>query len=120
MKLKKPELALLALAAAAVFFTAGYFAGRGSAGDVNITVTRTQAPEAGPAETGTTEGEERVNINTAPRWALMSLPGVGEVLADRIVAYRTENGPFLAAEELMNVQGIGESLFDAISGLITV
>lgn len=116
MKLRKFERVLLFLAAAAVFFAAGYFAGRGAGGDVNITVT-----QAAPTEpTESENGEGLVDLNTATRWELMSLPGVGEVLADRIVEYRTTNGPFRAPEELMNIQGIGESLFDTLSGLITV
>lgn len=116
MKLRKIERALLLFAAAAVLFTAGYFAGRGNGGDVNITVTQAAPGEAAGPE----DGEGLVNLNTATRWELMSLPGVGEVLADRIIEYRTASGPFRAPEELMNVQGIGESLFDTLSCLVTV
>lgn len=114
MKLTKWELALVSLAAAAAVFTAGYFAGRGGAGDVSVTV----APP--PADTGKAGTAGLVDLNTATRWELMSLPGVGETLADRIVEYRTVNGPFGTVGELLSVQGIGESLFNAISGLVTV
>ena len=38
----------------------------------------------------------------------MQLNGVGEVLAERIIRYREENGPFTSVEDLMNVQGVGE------------
>ena len=55
--------------------------------------------------------EWQVNINTATVEELINLPGVGEVLAERIVAYRQEHGAFCAAEELMEVNGIGESKF---------
>ena len=51
----------------------------------------------------------RVNINTATEEELTALPGVGEVLAERIVAYRREHGRFRTAEELLEVKGIGES-----------
>lgn len=104
----------MSLTAAAVFFTAGYFAGRGGSGDVNVTV----APAA--ADTGTGKETGLINLNTATRWELMSLPGVGETLADRIVEYRTANGPFRTVGELLSVQGIGESLFDALADLVTV
>lgn len=57
---------------------------------------------------------EKVNINTADAETLMLLPGIGEVLAARIVEYRTENGAFSVPEELMNVSGIGQGLFDSI------
>ena len=116
MKLGKFELALTGLALAAVCFSAGYFTGRDSAGGVNITVN--EAPVlAAPVET---DGEGLVDLNSAGRWELMSLPGVGEALADRILAYREEKGYFRSIEEIMSVRGIGESLFDKISDLITV
>ena len=53
----------------------------------------------------------QVNVNTATAEELTRLPGVGEALAERIIAYRQENGPFRTAEELMNVNGIGEGKF---------
>lgn len=53
----------------------------------------------------------KVNINTASVEQLAALPGVGPSLAARIVEYRTKNGGFKAANELMNVKGIGEKSF---------
>ena len=53
----------------------------------------------------------QVNINTAAAEELTALPGVGEALAERIIAYREEHGRFRAAEELLEVKGIGESEF---------
>ena len=53
----------------------------------------------------------QVNINTATAEELTALPGVGEALAERIIAYREEHGRFRAAEELLEVKGIGESKF---------
>ena len=53
----------------------------------------------------------QVNINTATVEELTHLPGVGEVLAERIVAYREAHGAFRTAEELLEVDGIGESKF---------
>ena len=55
--------------------------------------------------------EWQVNVNTDTAEELERLPGVGEALAERIIAYREENGPFRKAEELMNVNGIGEGKF---------
>lgn len=56
----------------------------------------------------------KVNINTATAQQLTVLPGVGEKLAARIVEYRQKSGSFKSAEELMNVQGIGEKNFEKI------
>lgn len=60
-----------------------------------------------------------VNINTADLPALCALPGIGESLAGRVIAYREEHGPFERPEDIMNVSGIGQGKFTAIQGLIT-
>jgi competence ComEA-like helix-hairpin-helix protein len=56
-----------------------------------------------------------VNINTARKELLMSLPGIGETMADRIVQYRKDHGPFTTLEDLMNVKGIGKKKFARIA-----
>jgi competence protein ComEA len=61
-----------------------------------------------------------ININTAAVGELVILPGIGEVMASRIVAYREEHGPFVTIEEVMNVPGIGEITFDGFKEMITV
>ena len=63
---------------------------------------------------------EMVNLNDATVEELMSLPGVGEVLAGRIVGYREEHGPFDSVEALKNVPGIGEGRLEAIRALVFV
>lgn len=60
-----------------------------------------------------------VNINTATREQLMTLPGIGEATADAIIAYR-EDTPFTCIQDITNVSGIGESKFDRIKDLICV
>lgn len=62
----------------------------------------------------------KVNINTALKEELATLPGIGETLAERIIAYREENGPFQKTEELVNVGGIGEKKWEAIRELVCV
>lgn len=57
---------------------------------------------------------EMVDINAARADELAYLPGIGEGLAERIIAYRDENGPFSGLDELMNVDGIGEGKLAAI------
>lgn len=61
-----------------------------------------------------------ININTASLEELDSLPGIGPTIAQRIIDYREENGPFNTIEDIMNVSGIGPSTFEAIQDLITV
>lgn len=61
-----------------------------------------------------------ININTADADELTELPGIGEVLAQRIVDYRTRHGSFTAPEQLTMVEGIGEGRAEAILDLVTV
>ncbi len=64
--------------------------------------------------------EARVNLNTATVEQLVELPGVGQAVAARIVAYREANGSFGKIEEVMNVRGIGEKTFLRLRPLILV
>ena len=66
------------------------------------------------------ESPQLVNINTAAVWLLESLPGIGEVRAQAIVAYREQHGPFRNIYEITNVEGIGPASFEQIRDLITV
>jgi competence ComEA-like helix-hairpin-helix protein len=61
-----------------------------------------------------------VNINTATAQELQTLSGIGEVIAGRIIAYREEVGAFLFIEEIMQVQGIAEGVFERIRDYIYV
>jgi comEA protein len=64
--------------------------------------------------------ELRVNLNTATAEELTELPGIGEKVAARIVAYRKSNGDFQKVEEVMNVKGIGEKTFTKLRGHLSV
>lgn len=61
-----------------------------------------------------------ININTASKDALMTLPGIGEAKADAIVAWRQEHGAFSEKEEIMQISGIKESVFQKIGDKICV
>ena len=62
----------------------------------------------------------KVNINTANQEQLMSLKGIGESYAQRIIEYREKNGPFQTPEDLLKVKGIGEKNLDAIKDSVVV
>ncbi|MDY0211021.1 MAG: helix-hairpin-helix domain-containing protein [Acholeplasma sp.] len=62
----------------------------------------------------------KININQASIIELMTLPGIGEVTANRIVDYRNQNGAFIAIEALKNVSGIGEQTFEKLKRFITI
>ena len=70
--------------------------------------------EAGAGTNGDTESTLGVDLNRADAAELETLPGVGPVLADRIVAYREANGPFSTIEDLLSVPGIGEAKLEAM------
>jgi competence protein ComEA len=61
-----------------------------------------------------------VNLNTATADQLDALPGVGPVMAQRIIAYRTDHGPFSAVTQLQQVSGIGDAKYADLSPLVTV
>ena len=62
----------------------------------------------------------RVNINEAGQEELMRLPGIGRVIAERILEYRASNGRFYSLDELKKVRGIGNSIFEKIKDNIAI
>ena len=65
-------------------------------------------------EENNTEESNKVNINTAGVTELITLSGIGESRANDIIEYRTQNGNFKSIEDIKNVSGIGDSLFEKI------
>ena len=111
-------------------FTLGIFIGRNqNHNTVEVSMTDTaspttsvkesSAPSTNPTQT-TSANTGRININTATHSELMTLPGIGEVIAQRIIDYRTEHGNFRCVEDLLNVSGIGEKRLEAILDYVTV
>lgn len=114
-KLSRGETWILALTLLfAASMTALYFHDIRSAPESGYTVTTEKQAE------NESRPAAAVNVNTASAEELTALDGIGEVLAGRIIAYRTAHGPFRSVEELTEVEGIGESKLDAIRGEITV
>lgn len=85
------------------------------------TVEEAQSRGAGVAGE-VTEGTEnnKININTAGKEELMTLTGIGEAKAESIMDYREKNGSFTSIEELMQIEGIKEGVFNKIKDDITI
>ena len=62
----------------------------------------------------------KININTANLEELEQIMGVGPVIAQRIIDYRNEHGPFQRIEDIKNVKGIGDATFEKMKDEITV
>lgn len=129
MKLRNANLILIALAAAFLIFAAGFCVGRLQS-DGNTRVITMRQPAAASessteamsstAETAATQQGAKLDLNKATAEELMTLPGIGEVLAGRIVAYREAHGGFSSIDELAQVEGIGEKRIDAIRDYVTL
>ena len=74
-----------------------------------------------PGTSGTSgAGAGLINLNTATAGQLDSLPGIGPVLAQRVLDWRTEHGRFVSVDQLRQVSGIGEAKFADLRALVTV
>ena len=127
--MRKPKLSILILLTVAfATFTLGFLLGSNRSRDaVTVSVPRSMLTEPAPTqppETTEIRQTEQVSfpldLNRAGKEELMALPGIGEVLAQRILDYREENGSFEAAEQLLNVEGIGKNRLEEILDLITI
>jgi competence protein ComEA len=80
-------------------------------------------PVANAATTQAATAQEvtaMVNVNTASAKELQTLPGIGQVTAQRIIDYRTAKGPFATLEDLLKVKGLGQSTLQKISDRIVL
>ena len=112
---RRCEVLMLVLAGLFLLAAGAYTVPRGAPGaELTVLTGREAEPEdefiipSGP-----------VDINSADVHELDQLPGIGEVLAGRIIEYRTEHGPFSSLEELCNVSGIGEKTCESLRGLVS-
>lgn len=120
-----------ALAALALVFSLGFYAGKSASPEaITVRVQRQvqspqtpepsdAAPTDAPAEAAALE-DGRIDLNLATKEQLMTLPGVGEVLAERILTYRQDVGNFVSTEQLMDVSGIGERKYAELAAFVCV
>ncbi len=85
--------------------------------DGNPQARSTETHEASSEPDGTVQA---LDINTATVEQLVALPGIGQVLAERIVAYRDAHGPFTSVNQLGDVEGIGDALVERLRPLVIV
>lgn len=79
-----------------------------------------EVPGPATSDAGGTQTEGLISLNRATAGDLEELPGVGPVLASRIVAHRELNGPFESIEDLLDVSGVGEAKLAMIRDLVSV
>ena len=113
---------LLGLTIAFVGFIIGMLVGRSIHREpVTIQLATESTRTTVESESGeSTIPDERINVNTASEKILDTLPGIGPVIAKRIVEYRQEHGPFQEPTDLSRVEGIGPEKLLAILDFITV
>mgnify|MGYP003305253210 CR=1 FL=1 len=121
--MKKPQWILIGITGAFVCLLLGIFIGRnltgsyvsvGNLGNSEQVSVNTSDTSSGTSEDFSEKKDGKININTADAKQLALLPGIGEVLAQRIVDYRTEFGLFESVDDLTNVNGIGEKKLEQL------
>lgn len=119
--MKKASILLLMVFLAAAAFLGGFFCGRTSNhSQVRVSQSTPTVPSTGSTAPDPDEPDTRLNINTASALELSTLPGIGNIIAQRIVDYRQEHGPFQSIGQLADVEGIGDKRLEDLLDLITV
>ena len=118
--MKKPLQALIAITAVFFILLIGIFLGRNMSGSYIHLEQGISTQSTDDTQPTTNVNDGKIDINTATLQQLQMLPGIGEVLAQRIIDYRDEHGGFQSIDELLNVNGIGEVKFSNIKDKIKV
>lgn len=87
----------------------------GAVDNADLSAMRLYIPQRGESPR-----PQKIDINRADAWLLQALPGIGEVRAQAIIDYRLQFGPFKHIEDLANIPGISNSVFEKIKDYITI
>jgi competence protein ComEA len=117
--MKKVSPILYVTACIALLVTVGILYLRNQTGGTALLSTYT-TPITTAQTVPVTESSFPIDINTADITELMAVPGIGQVYDQRILDYRTVNGPFQNISELLNIAGIGQKRLEAILPYITI
>jgi len=132
MKTTRAEKVALIITGITIIGMLVFFIGGNTGNSEGFTITTQRQPSieevmrgrdaasADGSDSGPDEGRILVNINTATEEMLCTLPGIGPVIAGRIVEYREETGGFASILDILAVRGIGEKVFENILEYITV
>lgn len=115
--MKKGGNILMIVCSLSLMLVLGVFIGRNTNSD-KVTLKENTVPISETVKMSISD--YRLDINKATKIQLMELPGIGEIIADRIIAYRTDNGAFSSIDDLLNVQGIGSTKLQRIEGYIRI
>lgn len=115
--MKKGGYPLLFMFICSLCLLLGIFIGRNNRKDYEMLTPNTQISETYLDQSPI---DYRLDINTATVLQLQDLPGIGEIIAQRIIDHREKHGAFQTVNELMNVEGIGEKKLQTIEKLIKV
>jgi len=127
--MRKPKTSgLLIITIVFAAFTFGFFWGRNQQQEgISVTVSeKCMTVPAVQTEISKEPTEEAkgvsfpIDINRAEKEEFMALPGIGDVLAERIIVYRQEHGDFSCVEDLLNVEGVGKKRLEEILDFITI
>lgn len=118
MKFSKAEWAGIFLTAGVLAFFSGWYA-RGTLGQDAYTVAAQRLPQSPSTAVQTFVPEHVVDLNSASFSDLLTLPGIGETRAQAILDYRTDHGPFQWPEDLTDVPGIGQSVYERLAPYVT-
>jgi len=91
-----------------------------AAPDITASPAQTPGQTAAAAQPSAAVVSQKVNINTATKAELETLPGIGDVIAGNIIKYREDNGGFKSIDEIKNVDRIGDKTFEKLKDLITI